>query len=125
MLRYARNQQQQQPGAEVPDALAVKYPGLSERGGWFWVFPAPKLSIDPRSHIERRHHLYDERLQRAIKLACVAALIHKQVSVYTLRHPFAAGGYSHSHGAKVAGPLRRFHHHYSHTCTQGGVRRYG
>jgi len=89
MLRYARNQQQQQPSAEVPDALAVKYPDLGQRWGWFWVFPDPKLSIDPRSHIGRRHHLYDERLQRAIKLACAAAQIHKQVSVYTLRHSFA------------------------------------
>ncbi|WP_296500213.1 tyrosine-type recombinase/integrase [Rhodoferax sp.] len=91
MLRYARNQQQQQQqtGAEVPDALAVKYPGLGQRWGWFWVFPAPKLSIDPRSHIERRHHLYVVRLQRVIKLACAAAQIHKQVSVYTLRHSFA------------------------------------
>ncbi len=81
--------QQQQPGVEVPDALAVKYPGLGQRWGWFWMFPAPKLSIDPRSRIERRHHLYKERLQRAIKQACAAAQIHKPVSVYTLRHSFA------------------------------------
>ena len=57
--------------------------------GKFWVFPSPKLSIDPRSHIERRHHLYEERLQRAIKLACAAAQVHKPVSVHTLRHSFA------------------------------------
>jgi integrase len=83
------DRQQQQPGVEVPDALAVKYPGLGQRWGWFWVFPAPKLSIDPRSRIERRHHLYEERLQRAIKLASAAAQIHKPVSVHTLRHSFA------------------------------------
>ena len=45
--------------------------------------------IDPRSRIERRHPLYEERLQRAIKLACAAAQIHKPVSVHTLRHSFA------------------------------------
>jgi hypothetical protein len=33
--------------------------------------------------------LYEERLQRAIKLACAAAQIHKPVSVHTLRHSFA------------------------------------
>ena len=54
------------------------------------MFPSPKLSIDPRSRIERRHHLYEERLQRAIKLACAAAQVHKSVSVHTLRHSFAA-----------------------------------
>ena len=80
---------QQQPGVQVPDALEAKYPGLGQRWGWFWVFPSPKLSIDPRSGIERRHHLYEERLQRAIKVGCAAAHIHKPVSVHTLRHSFA------------------------------------
>lgn len=76
-------------GVEVPDALAIKYPDLGRRWAWFWVFPSPVLSVDPRSRIERRHHLYEERLQRAIKLACAAAGIHKPVSVHTLRHSFA------------------------------------
>ena len=77
------------PGVEVPDALAVKYPNLGCRWGWFWVFPAPKLSVDPRSGVWRRHHLFEERLQRAIKLAAAAARITKSVSVHTLRHSFA------------------------------------
>jgi len=76
-------------GVEVPDALSVKYPDLGRRWGWFWVFPAPKLSIDPRFQIERRHHLYEERLQRAIKLASASARIVKPVSVHALRHSFA------------------------------------
>lgn len=74
---------------EVPDALAVKYPDLGRRWGWFWVFPSAKPSVDPRSGVQRRHHLYEERLQRAIKLASAAAQIHKPVSVHTLRHSFA------------------------------------
>ena len=59
-------------------------PIWGQRWGWFWLFPAPKLSVDPRSRIERRHPLFEERLQRAIKLACAAAQIHKQASVDTL-----------------------------------------
>ncbi|MCY7282657.1 MAG: tyrosine-type recombinase/integrase, partial [Cyanobacteria bacterium CAN_BIN43] len=66
---WEHDPQQHQPGVEVPDALATKYPDLGQRWGWFWLFPSPKLSVDPRSRIERRHHLYEERLQRAIKLA--------------------------------------------------------
>jgi integron integrase len=76
------------PGVDVPDALAVKYPDLGCRRGWFWVFPAPRASVDPRSGVERRHHLYEERLQRAIKLAAAAAQTAKPVSVHTLRHSF-------------------------------------
>jgi integron integrase len=76
-------------GVEVPDALAAKYPNLGRRWGWFWVFPSPTLSVDPRSRVERRHHLFEQRLQRAIKLACASARIFKPVSVHTLRHSFA------------------------------------
>lgn len=37
----------------------------------------------------RRHHLFEERLQRAIKKAVALAGIAKPVSVHTLRHSFA------------------------------------
>lgn len=37
----------------------------------------------------RRHHLYEERLQRAVKGAVAIAGIHKRVSAHTLRHSFA------------------------------------
>ena len=33
------------------------------------VFPAPAFSVDPRSGVERRQHLYEERLQRALNKA--------------------------------------------------------
>ena len=88
-IRWEKDRARATPGVAVPDALALKYPDLGQRWGWFWVFPAPSLSVDPRSRIERRHHLFEERLQRAIKLACAAAGIVKPVSVHTLRHSFA------------------------------------
>nr|QZL14119.1 integron integrase [uncultured bacterium] len=86
---WERDSQQHQPGVEVSDALAAKYLDSGQRWGWLWMFPAPKLSVDPRSRIERRHHLYEERLQRAIKLACAATQICKPVSFHTLRHSLA------------------------------------
>lgn len=76
-------------GVEVPYALERKYPKVGQTWGWFWVFPAPALSTDPGSGVVRRHHLYEDRLQRAIKRAVVAAAVHKRVSAHTLRHSFA------------------------------------
>jgi integron integrase len=76
-------------GVQTPHALAGKYPQVGHTWGWFWMFPSPTLSVDPRSGIERRHHLFEERLQRAIKKAVPLAGIVKPVSVHTLRHSFA------------------------------------
>lgn len=73
----------------MPHALEKKYPNVGHTWGWFWLFPSPTLSIDPRSGVERRHHLYEDRLQRALKKAVPLAGIHKPVSVHTLRHSFA------------------------------------
>jgi len=86
---WEADRQAQRAGVQVPDALSVKYPRLGQTWGWFWMFPSPTLSTDPRSGIERRHHLYEERLQRSLKQAVRLAGIVKPVSVHTLRHSFA------------------------------------
>jgi integron integrase len=87
--QWEADRHEQQNGVEVPHALEAKYPGVGQRWAWFWVFPSPVVSTDPRSGIVRRHHLYEERLQRAMKTATQAAGIAKHVSVHTLRHSFA------------------------------------
>lgn len=73
----------------LPFALAQKYPNAGREWGWQYVFPASKRSIDPRSGKERRHHIDEQTLQRAIKQAVKAAEIHKPASCHTLRHSFA------------------------------------
>lgn len=83
------DREHQRSGVEVPHALERKYPKVGQSWGWFWVFPSPTFSTDPRTSIVRRHHLYEERLQRAIKKAVAVAGIHKRVSAHTLRHSFA------------------------------------
>lgn len=51
----------------LPFALAKKYPNAPREWAWQYVFPSGKRSIDPRSHVVRRHHLDEKGLQRAIK----------------------------------------------------------
>jgi integron integrase len=73
----------------LPDALARKYPAASAERGWQYVFPASARSIDPRDGEERRHHLDESTLQRAVKSARARAGIVKAASCHTLRHSFA------------------------------------
>ena len=75
--------------AWLPHALARKYPGAGRELGWQYVFPAPRLSRDPRSNRLRRHHVDESVLQRAIRRARATAGIEKPATCHTLRHCFA------------------------------------
>lgn len=73
----------------LPYALERKYPNAAKSWAWQYVFPASKLSVDPRSGVVRRHHASEDRLQRAIKEAVRSAGLTKPASCHTLRHSFA------------------------------------
>ena len=73
----------------LPGALARKYPGASREWGWQWVFPATRRYRDPRDGRERRHHLHETAVQRAVKTALRAAGVDKPASCHTFRHSFA------------------------------------
>lgn len=86
---WARDRAAKRPGVQMPDALARKYPRAGQSWTWHWVFPQQDISVDPRSGIERRHHLYEQSLQRAFKRAVDRGEIHKPATPHTLRHSFA------------------------------------
>lgn len=73
----------------LPDALARKYPNAATEWIWQYVFPSGSYSIDPRSGRERRHHIDEKLLQRAMKKAVAASDIVKPATPHTLRHSFA------------------------------------
>ncbi len=73
----------------LPFALARKYPNADRETGWQYVFPAASRSIDPRSDVERRHHLPEATLQRAVRAAVRASGVAKPGSCHTFRHSFA------------------------------------
>lgn len=73
----------------LPDALEKKYPNAPREWGWQWVFPADKLSVDPRSGKVMRWHIHPSAIQRAVKEAVRKASLPKMASCHTLRHSFA------------------------------------
>src|SRR5205085_7688363 len=73
----------------LPYALERKYPGAASEWSWQWVFPADRLSVDPRLGRVRRHHASEDALQRAGSSAAKRAAIAKRVRCHTLRHSFA------------------------------------
>jgi integron integrase len=73
----------------LPDALARKIPGAPKEWTWQWVFPATSRYKERGTDIERRHHLHETVVQRAVRIATIQSAIPKRVTCHTFRHSFA------------------------------------
>ncbi len=74
---------------ELPDALARQYPHAARSWEWQYLFPSPTRSLHPETKRKRRHHLSEDRIQRALKKARKKAKITKNATPRILRHSFA------------------------------------
>jgi integron integrase len=88
-LLWQRDREADIEGVWMPEALDIKAPAWGKELAWQWFFPSKSLSVDPRSGVKRRHHVSDNALHKAIKVAAERAGITKHVSCHTLRHSFA------------------------------------
>ena len=73
----------------LPTALARKFPKADRDWLWQWVFPARTRYVEEETGIERRHHLHETAVQRAVHDASRKAGIGKRVTCHTFRHSFA------------------------------------
>ena len=74
---------------ELPTALDRKAPSWAADFGWQWVFPASRRYRDRVSGEERRHHLHETAVQRAVQGAVRGAGLSARATCHTLRHSFA------------------------------------
>ena len=86
------HQRDLQDGAGMVDlrgALRAKYPNACRDWPWQWLFPARRRYVDAQTGEQRRHHIHETALQRAVHSAAMAAGLSKPVSCHTFRHSFA------------------------------------
>lgn len=73
----------------LPYGLEKKYPSAGKEWRWQYVFPSVNRSIDPRSGMERRHHLDEKGMQRAMRSAVRRTGMTRRATPHTFRHSFA------------------------------------
>lgn len=86
---YEKDRLQKVAGVHLPNALARKLPKAGEEWLWFWLFPSEKLSIDPETGIERRHHISRQAYSDWLRTAKQETRMEKQFSSHVFRHSFA------------------------------------
>lgn len=107
----------------LPEAIDRKIPTASRSWGWQWIFPAATRYKEP-SGLQRRHHLHESVVQRAVKRAAAEAGVDKRVTCHTFRHSFATHLLERGHDIRTVQELLG-HRDVSTTMIYTHVLRYG
>ncbi len=73
----------------LPFNILLKNPTAENEWNWQYVFPASRRVKDPKSGFERRHHLTETVIQRALKSALRESGIEKPLNCHSFRHTYA------------------------------------
>ncbi len=73
----------------MPYAFEKKFPSAKLETKWQFIFPMKHVATDPRTKVQRRHHIHPATLGRNIKQAALKANINKRVTSHTFRHSYA------------------------------------
>jgi integron integrase len=73
----------------LPTAIRRKLPNAETDWVWQWIFPASTRWRDEATGVERRHHMDESVMQRAVRAAALASGIPKRITCHTFRHSFA------------------------------------
>jgi len=73
----------------LPHQLKKKYPNAHKNIAWQYLFFMKKISVDPQTKEERRHHILEATLSRNIQSALKKTTIYKRVNSHIFRHSYA------------------------------------
>ena len=77
-------------GVFLPNQLEVKYGNAPRELVWQWFFPAKQLTFVEKNSEQRRYHVHESLVQKALRTAVKKAKIPKRVTPHTFRHSFAS-----------------------------------
>jgi len=77
-------------GVFLVNQLEKKYTNAAKELVWQWFFPARDLTHIPETNQNRRYHIHETVLQKALRSAVKKAKIPKRITSHTFRHSFAS-----------------------------------